>query len=146
MLELKTVTNRWPAYEHAFRDSNLSSRRHARPRQRWLILASLDGIAARMPIFYFQFEARPKKPAEAGGAFINCWIDRATREEAESHARDAIANQDWSVTRLEEAVLVTRETQSAESRQYFDQAEIDGEVFVFHTWPVEAQDHGTSPV
>jgi hypothetical protein len=31
------------------------------------------------------------------------------------------------------AVLVTRDTLPAESRQYFDQAEIDGEVFVFHT-------------
>jgi hypothetical protein len=30
-------------------------------------------------------------------------------------------------------VLVTRDTLPAESRQYFDQAEIDGEVFVFHT-------------
>jgi len=99
-----------------------------------------------MPIFYFQFEARPKKPGGTGGAFINCWIDRPTREEAESHVRDAIANQDWSVTRLEEAVLVTRETQPAESRQYFDQAEIDGEVFVFHTWPVAAQDDWMSTV
>jgi hypothetical protein len=35
-----------PAYEQAFGDSNLSFRRHARPRQRWLILVSLDDKAA----------------------------------------------------------------------------------------------------
>jgi hypothetical protein len=27
-----------------------------------------------------------------------------------------------------------------EGMQYFEQAEIDGEVFVFHTWPVGAPD------
>ena len=48
-----------------------------------------------MPMFYFRFEARPKDTdqhaIEAGGAFINCWIQGDTPEEAESYARGAIA-------------------------------------------------------
>jgi hypothetical protein len=103
-----------------------------------------------MPMFYLRFEARPKGTSqhaiEAGGAFISCWIQRDTPEEAESYARGAITDQKWSVTRLEESRTVTRETQTADSIKYFEQAELDGEVFVFHTWPVGAQDHGTSTV
>ena len=102
-----------------------------------------------MAIFYFRFEAHPKSTsdlAEAAGAFINCWIQRDTREDAESYARGAIADQDWRITRLEESSLVTRDTQPIQTIQYFEQAEIDGEVFVFHTWPVGAQDDGTSTV
>jgi len=37
---------------------------------------------------------------------------------------------------------VTREMQAEhpEGMEYFEQAEIDGEVLVFHTWPVGAPD------
>jgi hypothetical protein len=41
---------------------------------------------------------------------------------------------------MEEASLITRETQLPAGMQYFDQAEIDGEVFVFYTSPVGAPD------
>jgi len=96
-------------------------------------------------MFYFRFEARPKNTSEpagkADGAFVNCWIHRDTPEEAESYARGAIADQDWSIMRVEDSRSVTRETQPVDSLQYFDQAELDGEVFVFHTW-----DDGTSVV
>ena len=91
-----------------------------------------------MPTFYFRFEAGPKNTSEhagkADGAFINYWIQRDTREEAESYARGAIADQDWSITGLEDSRSVTRDTQSTDSLQYFERAELDGEVFVFHTW------------
>ena len=43
--------------------------------------------------------------------------------------------------RVEDSRSVTFETEPVDSLQYFDQAELDGEVFVFHTW-----DHGTSAV
>src|SRR5262245_8799679 len=91
-----------------------------------------------MPMFYFRFEARPTNINEAAGkargAFVNCWIQRDTREEAESYARGAIGDQNWHITRLEDSCSVTRETQSSNSLQYFEQAELDGEAFVFHTW------------
>jgi hypothetical protein len=58
-----------------------------------------------MPMFYFRFEARPKntslESAKVGGAMINCWIERETREEAESYARGSIADEDWLITGLE---------------------------------------------
>ena len=88
-----------------------------------------------MPMFYFRFEARPKASSatrsHAGGAMINCWIESDTREEAESYARGSIADQDWEISRLEEAGVVTRETQAPEEMEYFEQVEIDKNVFVF---------------
>jgi hypothetical protein len=101
-----------------------------------------------MPIFYFRFEARPKntgpESANVGGALINCWIQRNTLKEAESYARGSIPNDVWVITQLEDAFAITRETQAPEGMHYFEQAEIDQEVFVFHRWPVGAQDDGTS--
>jgi hypothetical protein len=103
-----------------------------------------------MAMFCFQFEARPKATHshanQVGGAMVNCWIQRDTLEEAESYARGSIADEDWTILRKEEGFLVTRETQDPEGMRYFEQAEIDKEVFVFHTWPLNAPDDGTPTV
>jgi hypothetical protein len=103
-----------------------------------------------MPIFYLRFVAHLKhthpKFHESGGAMVNCWILRDTLKEAESYARGCIADEDWRITELEAAFAVTRETQADEGMQYFDQAEIDREVFVFHTFPLGAQDDGTPTI
>ena len=101
-------------------------------------------------MFCFQFEARPKathpKAKEVGGTMVNCWIKRDALEEAESYARGSIANEDWTILRKQEGFLVTRDTQDPKDMRYFEQAEIDKEVFVFHTWPLNAPDDGTPTV
>src|ERR1044072_7188017 len=103
-----------------------------------------------MPMFCFQIEARPKdsnpERANIGGAIINCWIQPDTQEEAESYARGSISDKDWLITRLEDAFAVSKDTQDPKGMRYFEQAEIDREVFVFHTWPRNPQDDGTSTV
>jgi len=43
---------------------------------------------------------------------VNCWIVSETMEAAESQAPDAIADEDWRTTELEEAYEMTRETQA----------------------------------
>jgi hypothetical protein len=97
-----------------------------------------------MPMFHFRYEAMPKqthpKHAEYAGAMICCWIQRETQADAESVARGLIGDKDWRITKMEHAGLITRETQSSEGMQYFEQAEIDREVFVIHTWPIRAPD------
>ena len=72
------------------------------------------------------------------GARGNCWVLRDTQAQAERVARDCIGDQDWRITGIEEAILMTREWQAEfpDGVQYFEQAEIDSEVFVFYTWPV----------
>jgi len=97
-----------------------------------------------MPMFFFQFEVCPKQTHplrdQYAGATVNCWIMRDTQIQAEAVALGWIGDEDWRVTGVEEAVLVTREMQAEhpEGMEYFEQAEIDGEVLVFHTWPVGA--------
>jgi len=97
-----------------------------------------------MPMFFFQFEVRPKKSHpkrdEYGGAVVTCWIRRDTKRQAEAVARRWLAHEDWRITAVDEAAEIKREEQRPEGLRYFEQAEIDGEVFVFHTWPVGAPD------
>ena len=99
-----------------------------------------------MPMFFFQFEVRPKQTHprrdEYSGAMVNCWVLRETQSQAEAVARDWIGDEDWRITRVEAARLMTREDQAEypDGIQYFEQAEIDSEVFVFHTWPLGAPD------
>ena len=105
-----------------------------------------DFTRFEMPMFFFQFEVRPKqthpKRGEYAGAMVNCWILRDTQSQAEAVARGWIGDEDWRITSVEEAMLMTRESQAKhpDGMQYFEQAEIDREVFVFHTWPIGAPD------
>ena len=95
-------------------------------------------------MFLLEFEVRPRpnnpEVKECGGAKVCCWINVDTQEEAESIARKTIIDGKWAIIKMEEVSLVTKDTQSVEGMQYFEQAEIDGEVFVFHTWPIKAPD------
>jgi hypothetical protein len=99
-----------------------------------------------MLMFFFQFEVRPKethpKRDEYEGAMVSCWVLRDTQSQAEAVARGWIGDEDWRITRVETATPMTRGQQAEhpDGLRYFEQAEIDGEVFVFHTWPVGAPD------
>ena len=68
---------------------------------------------------------------------VNCWILRDTQDQAKAVAYGWIGDQDWRIIEVEAATLMTKESLEGNSRglQYFQQAEIDNEVFVFHTWP-----------
>ena len=95
-------------------------------------------------MFHFRFEASPKsthpKFGEYAGAIVACWVQRATQIEALSVARGWIGDEDWAITATEYAALITRDTQLPDGGQYFEQAQTDGEVFVFYTFPVGAPD------
>jgi hypothetical protein len=97
-------------------------------------------------MFFFRFEVRPtpthSKSPEYAGAFVNCWVLRDTQDQAEDVAREWISNEGWHIISVDEATLMTREKQeeSPDGVEYFEQAEIDSEVFVFHTWPIGEPD------
>lgn len=105
-----------------------------------------DFARCEMPMFFFQFEVRPKethsKREQYAGATVSCWVLRDTQNQAEAVARGWIGDEDWRITRVETATPMTREQQAEhpDGMQYFEQAEIDREVFVFHTWPAGAPD------
>ena len=113
-------------------------------------MAQLESLADfthfDMPMFYFRYEVRPKqthpKREQYGGAMVNCWVLRDTQSQAEAVARGWIGDEDWRITGVEEATPMTREQQAKhpDGMRYFEQAEIDREVFVFHTWQVGTPD------
>jgi hypothetical protein len=98
-----------------------------------------------MNMYFFRAEVVPKKThpkyEEYGGGMVNCWIKRETEEQAQAVARGWIGDEDWKIVRLDVAGLMTREEQmiNPAALEYFEQAEIDNEVFVFLTWRREGE-------
>lgn len=104
-------------------------------------------------LFLVTIEARPEPGSDeygdAGGAFVNCWVNADDLRTAERRAVALIREHGWRPLRFEEWALVTRATYAdrepgdegaPDLREIVDQAFIDGEVCVFNTWPVDAPD------
>ncbi|HWM91269.1 MAG TPA: hypothetical protein VN493_10920 [Thermoanaerobaculia bacterium] len=94
-----------------------------------------------MPIYYFTFLASPTPKAgelaDAGGAYVNCWMLNEDRQPAEQRATQLIEEYGWSVEALEEAGTVTSNdyAEDDEDREFYEQALIEREVLVFNVWP-----------
>ncbi|MEZ5385796.1 MAG: hypothetical protein R3F13_09795 [Prosthecobacter sp.] len=95
-----------------------------------------------MPMFFLQFEVQPSRQANYGGAVVNCWIKRDELSDADAVARDMICKAGWKIVNHVESGVMTRENQLPSGMQYFEQAEIDDEVLVFHTYPSEEPGDG----
>jgi hypothetical protein len=97
-----------------------------------------------MPMFFFNFHAAqcdPPADPTCGGAYVNCWIQDSTIESAEITARRGIEEQGWTVTDYEETPRQTsRENWDKEKLEYYDQALIDREVWLFHRYPLNDDD------
>jgi hypothetical protein len=95
-------------------------------------------------MFHFRFKAHPKHTnpgfGKYAGATVCCWVHRETQDEAAAVARGWIGDEDWRITAMEYASQITKETQLPDGMRYYEQAEIDGEVFVFYTWPMNTED------
>lgn len=92
-------------------------------------------------MFFVLFEATPRRSAsvteDVAGAYVNCWIERPTLDEAVRVARTAIEAEGWIVDEPDEAYWVDASTYhpGKDGREYFEQALIDKEVVVFHCFP-----------
>ena len=95
---------------------------------------------------FLAFEVFPldsnRKSSDRGGAFVNCWINIRDQEKAEIQARKEIYKAGWHVISLNKVKTVNRKyfNDNKESLEYYEQAKIDGECYVFHTWPLDADD------
>ncbi len=67
-------------------------------------------------------------------AWVNCWINDSSRENALKKAITLIREHGWFVAEILEAYPISREAyaHNPESLKYYEQALIDGEVFVFY--------------
>jgi hypothetical protein len=115
----------------------------------------IDPVRRSSPeeVFLVTIEARPTPDAEdydeAGGAFVNCWVDADDLRTAERRAVALIEEDGWRPHRFDSWKLVTRDTYAdwepddegeQDPREMVGQALADGEVCVFHTWPRDAPD------
>jgi hypothetical protein len=91
-------------------------------------------------IYYIRYEGFPGLESEesetVGGAYINSWVEAESEDEAHATAVRFIEAQGWTVVSVEDGPRsVSRPVD--DTKKYFDQAETDGECYVFHQWPVE---------
>ena len=127
----------------------------AMPRQPVYYSDGINPVRRSSPdeLFLVTIEARPEpgsgESGEAGGAFVNCWVDADDLRAAERRAVALIRESGWRPHRFEDWELVTRASYAnrepqddggPDLRELVDQAFIDGEVCVFNTWPVDAPD------
>ena len=100
-----------------------------------------------MAIYYIQYESIPTIESQdykdTGGAFINCWVNATSIDSAKTIAESAINENHWKILNLEESFSVNEEyyEENDESLEFYKQAVIDGEVYVYHSWQNEDRIH-----
>jgi hypothetical protein len=78
---------------------------------------------------------------DVAGAFVNSWVKSRSLSSARRRARTAIRRADWVIVDyISQQSIRTKATLTKASRRYFDQAQLDGEVHVYHTYPRSAPD------
>ena len=92
-------------------------------------------------MFFITYHAEPNtgiQNSEIGGAYINCWIEAESIDQAEQMARTKIEEENWTILDKEEAYEIQRSDylENSNGLNYFDQALVDKLVLVFHTYPI----------
>jgi len=106
-------------------------------------------------MWYFMLKVSPKPETElakeAGGAFVNCWINFREKEGAEHLAKFYLAEVGWDYEETQEANWVEKQDydDDPEGMRHFSEAETDSVCFVAHQWPVNGgeavEDHDARP-
>jgi len=94
----------------------------------------------KIPMQYLIFDAVPDLTVDHeegyAGASVGCWIKDQTPKNAYLIARGLIQDHGWVVLGLDEQYRITAEDydDKPEGKEFFEQALLDNEVFVFHTY------------
>ena len=99
-----------------------------------------------MKIYYFLFEVAPDEHfKESGGAFVNCWVRSDSKREAERIAVGAIRNDGWYIQSLHDSFIAEKDRyeDDPEILELYEQAEIEGESYLFNICPPEPQEEDT---
>lgn len=92
-------------------------------------------------MFYLRYRVRPTNDHPEremlGEGMVCCWIERPSLAEADGIAQEAIRDEQWDVLESEEGREIREEEYDAddEDLEFYQQAVLDKEVFVFHTSP-----------
>ncbi len=95
-----------------------------------------------MPTFLLRYALKPSKHHpefdSLGEAMVNCWMVCSSIEEADKAAVTDIEREHWVILEREEAEITTSEDYDSDDDdglQFFEQAQLDKEVYVFHKSP-----------
>jgi hypothetical protein len=98
-------------------------------------------------MFFSRYELRPQPAHEdfdrVGGAVAGCFLDAESAEEAQRWAYEHFQETHWEIVSVEiPPNRVEREDfeNDSDDMAWFDQAQLDGECYVFFQWPAEAQE------
>jgi hypothetical protein len=75
-----------------------------------------------------------------GGAFVNCWVVGSSLEEVREQANRHLEASGWTTIAVVSEEAVVADSIPDDARDYYDQAQIDGEVYVIHVFPPEPAD------
>ncbi|MCF8299275.1 MAG: hypothetical protein K9H48_21015 [Melioribacteraceae bacterium] len=93
-----------------------------------------------MNIYFITYCAKLTEKSEdygnVKGAYFNCWIDAIEEQKAKEIASNMISENNWEIENLEESKMLHDEfyDDQNEGKKYYEQAKIDGAVFMYHTW------------
>lgn len=100
-----------------------------------------------MLVFYVRYETAPSPGSAnfetASGAYVNCWVKANSELEARKQTSTAIKESGWTILAIAEQCREVTDREYAEGDEgleYYRQAVMDGECYVFHQWPVEPQE------
>ena len=101
-----------------------------------------------MTIFFIQYKTIPLPESDdyesKGGAYVNCFIRENSEKNAVNLALASLKSFGWHIVTVEDAPKVAHRKEYLESEpewlEAFDTAVQDGECYIFHTWPNEAQE------
>ena len=106
----------------------------SRPRER----------APQRRTYLLSYEVRPTEAISGGGAIggaiVNCWAVARTIAEARREARAQVEDGGWVIVIVGAEDEVIEDDLAEGSKQYYRQAQTDGVVCVFHTFPPEPPD------
>lgn len=99
-------------------------------------------------MYFIQYEIRPLPQSEefesAGGAIANCFVLASSEQKASEMANKYFQEIAWEVVALEDGPFATNRAEYLEAEpdwlDAFDEAAAEGECYVLHMWPNEAQE------
>jgi len=97
------------------------------------------------PTHLLTFDAEPTEEheqcGEVAGAIVSCFIRCPSDEEAWDKAMATLDSGHWRTVEVLDREIVSRDDfEGTDNLQYYEQAQLDGEVYVFHTFETRSHD------
>lgn len=109
-----------------------------------IVACWISVIHYRMWYFILKVTPKPDTPlaSEAGGAFVNCWIDFREQEGAEHLAKFYLDREGWQYEETQERNRVEKGDcdDDAEGMEHFSEAEMNSASFLVNQWPANGEE------